>query len=172
MRPGVRLGVDVGAVRVGVATSDPSGLIATPVETLKRSAGDDADIRQVAQLSDDAQALEVVVGLPLNMRGEDTASTEAARRWATTLKRLRPALRVVLVDERLTSVSAHRSLRESGVAGRKHKAHVDQQAAVFILQAALEQERTTGSAPGIEVGGRKPRARKQRDMDESGQPNA
>lgn len=160
MRLGVRLGVDVGTVRVGVASSDPSGLMATPVETLARAASAQTDIKAVAAMADDASALEVVVGLPLNMRGEDTASTSAAREWAATLKRLRPSLRVVLVDERLTSVSAHRSLHDSGVTGRKHRAHVDQQAAVLILQAALDAERNTGRPPGSEVGGRKPRRRR------------
>lgn len=160
MREGIRLGVDVGTVRVGVAVSDPSGIMATPVETLARASASDKDVQRVAELADDARALEVVVGLPLNMKGEDTASTQAARAWANTLKRLRPALRVILVDERLTSVSAHQSLHASGVAGRKHRQHVDQQAAVLILQAALETERGTGRPPGLEVGGRKPRARR------------
>lgn len=172
MRPGVRLGVDVGTVRVGLATSDPSGLIATPVETLRRSAGDNADIRRVAELSDESGAIEVVVGLPLNLRGEDTKSTQAARDWAATLKRLRPSVRVVLVDERLTSVSAHRSLTQSGVSGREQRARVDQQAAVEILQSALETERLTGHPAGTEVGGRKPRARKTRDLNESGNTHA
>ena len=99
MREGIRLGVDVGTVRVGVAVSDPGGIMATPVETLARASASDKDVQRVAELADDARALEVVVGLPLNMKGEDTASTQAARAWANTLKRLRPALRVILVDE-------------------------------------------------------------------------
>lgn len=160
MRHGVRLGVDVGTVRVGVASSDPDGMIATPVETLARAASTNADVDAVARLADESEALEVVVGLPLNMKGEDTASTQAARAWAATLKKRRPTLRVVLLDERLTSVTAHRSLRDSGVTGRKHKAHVDQQAAVHILQNALDTEHRTGRGAGTEVGGRKPRARR------------
>lgn len=160
MRRGIRLGVDVGTVRVGLASSDPDGLVATPVRTLMRAPSKNTDINEVAELADELEAIEVVVGLPLNMSGQDTASTEAAREWAATLKRLRPALGVVLLDERLTSVSAHRSLHDSGVAGRKHRTHVDQQAAVVILQQALETERTSGRRPGHEVGGRKPRARR------------
>lgn len=160
MRPGVRLGVDVGTVRVGVAASDPSGILATPERTLARASATNKDVGVVAELADEVGAIEVVVGLPLNMSGEDTASTRAARDWAATLKRERPTLRVVLVDERLTSVSAHRALHDSGVAGRKHRTRVDEQAAVLILQAALETERRTGQAPGRVVGGRKPRARR------------
>lgn len=160
MRTGVRLGVDVGTVRVGLAASDPSGIMATPIRTLARAESTNKDVVVVAEAADEAQALEVVVGLPLNMKGEDTASTAAARAWANTLKGLRPQLRVVLVDERLTSVTAHRALHDSGVAGRKHRTHVDQQAAVLILQAALDTERGTGRPPGAEVGGRKPRARR------------
>lgn len=160
MRSGIRLGVDVGTVRVGVASSDPSGLLATPVQTLARAQATNNDVLAVAELADDAMVIEVVVGLPLNMRGQDTASTQAAREWANTLKRLRPRLRVVLVDERLTSVTAHRSLHDSGVAGRKHRRHVDQQAAVLILQSALDTERGTGEPAGAEVGARKPRVRR------------
>ena len=168
MRPGIRFGVDVGQVRVGLATSDPSGLIATPVETLKRSPGDDADVRAVAEQAQQAQAIEIVVGLPLNMRGEDTASTQMARQWAATMKRLTPGLRVTLVDERLTSVTAHRSLHDSGVAGREHRSRVDQQAAVLILQAALDAERAQGKPVGQPVGERKPRTRSRRAHSEGG----
>lgn len=171
MRSGKRLGVDVGAVRVGLASSDPDGLIATPVETLRRSPSDNADVRAVAELAQAENVLEVVVGLPLNMRGEDTASTQAARQWAATLKKLMPQLRVILVDERLTSVTAHRSLHESGVAGREHRSRVDQQAAVLILQAALDAERAQGRPVGQLVGGRKPRTRSRRAHDEGGLTN-
>lgn len=160
MRSGVRLGVDVGTVRVGLAASDPSGLIATPVRTLTRAPAKGTDLDEVAAHADEVAAIEIVVGLPLNMSGGDTSSTLAAREWAQAMKRRRPDLRVCLVDERLTSVSAHRSLHDSGVQGRKHRAHVDQQAAVLILQAALETERNIGRPAGIEVGGRKPRSRR------------
>lgn len=168
MRPGIRFGVDVGQVRVGLATCDPSGLIATPVETLKRSAGDNADVAAVARVVAETQAIEVVVGLPLNLKGEDTASTAAAREWAAALKRLTSDVRVILLDERLTSVSAHRSLHDSGVAGRNHRSRVDQQAAVLILQAALDAERAQGQPVGQPVGERKPRKRSRRAHSEGG----
>lgn len=156
----MRLGVDVGTVRVGVAASDPAGVLATPVRTVARASATNKDVHVVAELADEVDALEVVVGLPLNMSGNDTASTQAARAWAAALKNARPSLRVVLMDERLTSVSAHRALHDSGVAGRKHRTRIDQQAAVLILQAALDTERGTDQPPGTMVGGRKPRARR------------
>ena len=168
MRPGVRYGVDVGAVRVGVASCDPDGLIATPVATLRRNPGADADVAEVARRAAEQDALEVVVGLPLNMSGSDTASTQAAREWAAKLKRLAPDMRVTLVDERLTSVSAHGLLHESGVAGRQHRSRVDQQAAVLILQAALDAERAQGRPVGQGVGERKPRTRSRRAHSEGG----
>lgn len=162
IRPGVRVGVDVGTVRVGVALSDPSGLLAMPHATLARrwpdadadadagaGAGTDADdVSEIVALSAEREAVEVIVGLPRSLDGSEGAAARAARTYAGELARRLAPVGVRLVDERLTSVAAHRSLRESGVSGRRQRSVVDQAAAVLILQAALDEERTAGRPPG------------------------
>lgn len=162
MRPGVRVGVDVGDVRVGVASSDPSGLLATPVETVPRDLDHDADIARVIDLTASYAAIEVVVGLPRSLDGSEGPAAAKVREWAS---RLRLGLReasmgdtpIRLVDERLSTVGAHRGLHDSGVAGRDHRRVVDQAAAVLILQNALDTERATGGPPGSSIG--RPRRR-------------
>ena len=146
-RRGTRLGVDVGKARVGVAKCDPDGLLATPVETVPR---DDGSVARIIALADEHGAFEVLVGLPLNMRGEDTASTRDAREFAAALAAA-SALPVRLVDERLSTVSAHAALRSSGRSQRSSRTIVDQVAAVVLLQQALDVEKSTGRPPGITV---------------------
>jgi putative Holliday junction resolvase len=143
MRPGVRIGIDAGSVRVGVAASDPGGLIASPVETVGPR-----DLDRVAQLVADRGAIEVVVGLPRSLSGREGVSAAAAREYASSLATRLLPVPVRLVDERLTTVSAERRLRDSGVRGRKRRSVVDQAAAVIILQHALDAERATGTPPG------------------------
>jgi len=148
MRPGVRIGIDVGTVRVGVARSDPSGVLATPVETLPRDASRATDLARIAALVAEFQAVEVVVGLPRGLSGHVGAAAEAAHKYAVAIaRRVRP-VPVRTVDERLSTVSAQRSLREAGVRSRRHRPVVDQVAAVVILQSALDAERASGRAPG------------------------
>lgn len=146
-RRGVRLGVDVGRARVGVARCDPDGLLATPVETVPRN---DAAIARLVALADEYSAVELLVGLPLNLRGEDTASTADAREFAAGLAAA-SALPVRLVDERLSTVSAHAALRDSGRSQRSSRSIVDQVAAVVLLQQALDVEKSTGRPPGTPV---------------------
>jgi len=158
VRTGIRLGVDVGSVRVGLAASDPGGIPATPVETIERDveAGTDQDLIAAAVL--EHEVLEVVVGLPRSLSGHEGPAAEDVRRYATALAvRISPTP-VRLVDERLTTIDAHRNLRDSGMAGRAQRAVVDQAAAVLILQAALDAEKSSGQPPGELVGRRKPRS--------------
>ena len=147
VRRGVRLGVDVGSVRVGLAASDPSGLLATPVETLRRDARDGTDLGRIADEVAERDVLEVLVGLPRSLSGGEGPAAQTARAYARQLAARLP-VPVRLVDERLSTVAAHRSLRESGVKGRKQRAVVDQVAAVVLLQAALDTERSSGQVPG------------------------
>ncbi len=144
MRPGVRLGVDVGDVRIGVARSDPSGLIATPLQTVARGRGDLARLRGLALAED---AVEVVVGLPRSLSGREGPSAAKVRLFAVRLAEVLSPLPVRLCDERLSTVSADAALR-GRVRGRARRAVVDQAAAVVILQNALDTERGTGAAPG------------------------
>ncbi len=108
-RRGVRLGIDVGRARVGVARCDPDGMLAVPVETVPR---DDLSIDRLVQIAGEYDPLEFVVGLPVNMQGADTASTTDAREFAAALH-TRSGVPVRLVDERLSTVSAHAALRSS-----------------------------------------------------------
>lgn len=144
-RRGVRLGVDVGKARVGVARCDPDGMLAVPVETVMR---DDRSVARLVELAGEHDPIEMIVGLPLNMRGEDTLSTADAREFAELLRRALLAVPVRLVDERLSTVSAHTALRQSGRSQKKSRGVVDQVAAVVFLQHAIDTEKRTGRAPG------------------------
>lgn len=146
-RRGVRLGIDVGRARVGVARCDPDGLLAVPVETVPRT---EAAIDRIVELAAEYRPIEIVVGLPVNMRGEDTASTQDAREFAGALSR-RTELTVRLVDERLSTVSAHSALRASGRTQKNSRSIVDQVAAVVLLQQAIDTEKSTGTPAGAAV---------------------
>jgi len=144
MRSGTRLGVDVGKVRVGVARSDPQGMLATPVGTVQRA---DASVQKVLAIAAEHDAVELVVGLPIALSGRDTASTGDAREFAQQLADT-SALPVRLVDERMTTMSANSALRASGRNAKNSRSVVDQVAAVIILQHALDFERSAASPPG------------------------
>jgi putative Holliday junction resolvase len=134
------LGVDVGSVRIGVAVSDPDGILATPVETIRRDRTD-RHVRRLVQLVTELEAVEVVVGLPRTLADRTGPSAEDAIAVADELRRRVTPVPVRLADERLTTVSAQRSLREAGVRARGQRAVIDQAAAVGILQSWLDQRR-------------------------------
>ena len=154
MRAGRRLGVDVGDVRVGVATCDPGGLIATPVETV--AAGPECIPRLVA-LSAEYEAIEVVVGLPVSLSGREGPAAAKVRALAAELASAVAPVPVRLVDERMSTMTADSHLRASGMAGtnrqsgKKRRAVIDQAAATVILQTALDAERTRNQPPGERV---------------------
>ena len=145
MRVGVWVGVDVGDVRIGVAQSDPSGMLATPVETVARGAGDLARIQKIVA---ERAAIEVVVGLPRSLSGGEGPAAAKVRGFARELAHAVAPVAVRLCDERLSTVTAEAVLRGQGKKGQKRRAVVDQAAAVVILQNALDTERSTGTAPG------------------------
>lgn len=147
-RPGVRVGVDVGAARVGVAASDPSGTFASPVETLPRDAEGHRDIESIATLVEERAAIEVVVGLPRSLSGGEGPAAARVREFARAIAEAVTPVPVRLCDERLSTVTAESVLRERGKKGQKRRAVVDQAAAVVILQNALDTERSAGAAPG------------------------
>jgi putative Holliday junction resolvase len=145
MRHGVRLGIDPGDARIGVARSDPSGFLATPVETVRRGKG---DLARIAKILAEEEAVEVIVGLPRSLSGQEGPAAVKVRGFAASLARRVAPVPVRLVDERMTTVSAEAMLRDQGRKGGKRRAVVDQAAAVLILQHALDTERATGAAPG------------------------
>lgn len=148
MRHGVRLGIDPGDARIGVARSDPSGFLATPVETVKRGRGDVVRLLEIVREEEAGPVIEVVVGLPRSLKGGENPATAKVREFTASLARRLAPTPVRLVDERLTTVSAEAMLRDRGRKGQDRRAVVDQAAAVFILQHALDTERTSGQAPG------------------------
>ena len=150
-RPGVgdpgrgrRLGIDVGTVRIGVAVSDPDGILATPVETVRSERGG-RHLRRLTALVGELEVVEVVVGLPRTLADRAGSSAEEAIEFATALAARIAPVPVRLADERLTTVSASRSLREAGVRARQQRAMIDQAAAVAILQGWLDQRRNAAT---------------------------
>ena len=144
---GARLAIDVGSVRVGVARSDPDGILAVPEVTLTR---DVRTMERIAALVEEYAAAVVYVGLPLGLDGEVGAAGAAAHEFAITLAgRIDAPVR--LVDERLSTVSAQRSLQAAGKTTRESRAYVDQAAAVVILESALARERADGTRAGRAV---------------------
>lgn len=140
----------MGSVRVGVAKSDPDGLIATPVETVTRTPGYDG-IERIVSIIGEVDALEVVVGLPRSLDGKERAAAGLARSFAQRLAHQVHPVPVVMVDERLTTTTAQRAMSASGRKARAQRTVVDQVAAVIILQNALDHERSTGNQPGRKV---------------------
>jgi putative Holliday junction resolvase len=137
---GRRLGIDVGAVRVGVALSDPDGVLATPLRTVPRDAEHGTDLAAIAGLVAEHGVVGIVVGLPRTLAGREGPAAEAARAFAAALSG-RVAVPLEFADERLTTVVATRQMRESGRKGRRQRAVVDQVAAVAILQGWLDARR-------------------------------
>ena len=139
----VWLGIDLGDARVGLALSDP-GITLAHGDSFRA-------LDEVVDVIEDESVDHVVVGLPLLLSGEEGKSAKKARRWTVNLeKRLRVAVddenyalkevpSIELVDERLTTVTAHHQLFDAQVGGRKHRPMVDQQSAVVILQTAIDR---------------------------------
>jgi putative holliday junction resolvase len=143
---GVRIGVDVGKVRVGVALSDPGGVLATPLVTLRRDLNTEGkplaeDIAELVRLVVVHESVEVVVGLPVTLAGTEGPAAAEARAYAEQLARAVAPVPVRLSDERMSTVVATRRLSERGVRGGRRRAVIDQAAAVEILQGWLDSRR-------------------------------
>jgi putative Holliday junction resolvase len=153
---GVRIGIDLGQVRIGVAASDPDGLLAMPVETVQRASAEveqgAQDLTRIAGIVREMGAVTVYVGLPRHLSGREGAAAWAIRTYCGVLAQAIAPVPVRLVDERLTTVTAHQALRASGRPGRRHRPVVDQAAAVVILQSAIDAERAAGGRVGEVVG--------------------
>jgi putative Holliday junction resolvase len=145
VREGVRLAVDVGTVRLGVARSDPGGILASPLAVV--ASGPRAK-DELAALAAAAGAIELIVGLPTSLSGREGTAATGARAFATDLAGRLAPLPVRLVDERFTTATAHQALRRGGKDSRARRQVVDAAAAAVLLQAALDAERATGRPPG------------------------
>ncbi len=137
-------------MRVGIARSDPRGVLAVPVTTLSRDARRNSDIVQFLGLLEEYEAVGVVVGLPRTLANREGPAVTAARAWAAQLQRRAPGLEIHFADERMTTIVAQRNLSTSGVRGRSSRAVIDQAAAVEILQSYLDrtnaESRQTGAS--------------------------
>lgn len=145
---GRRLAVDVGSVRIGVASCDPDGLLATPVETVSRSKKDHpgaSDVRRLAALVDEYEAIEVIVGLPRTLRGTEGRATGVVRSFARVLAEAIDPVPVIFADERFSTVTAQQSLHSSGVDTRRGRSVIDQAAAVAILQSWMERRKAAAA---------------------------
>lgn len=145
MRQGRRIAIDVGDVRIGVAVSDPAGMIATPVETV--AAGKLA-MDRLAKIVTEFEPVECVVGLPLSLSGREGPAAVKVRAFAALLAERIAPVPIRLFDERMSTMTADSLLRQSGKSGSKKRSIIDQAAATVILQTALDTERTSGSVPG------------------------
>jgi putative Holliday junction resolvase len=147
------VGVDIGSVRIGVARSDPDGVLASPLETVRRGTG---DLAELARITADSEAIEVVVGLAVGLSGSEGKAASEGRAFASALAERLAPVPVRLVDERFTTVLAHAALQRGGMDSRARRGSVDKAAAAVVLQSALDSERTTGQPAGqlVDAGGR------------------
>ena len=145
----------MGTVRVGVAICDRDEILATPLKTLDRNPKKNLDVGIIAALAADRGAVQIFVGLPRTMKGEEHASarmaTEYAQLLADALLRAGLDVPVHLVDERLSTVTAHRNLHEAGMSSKNHRKVVDQVAAAGILQHAIDMQKARGTDVGSRV---------------------
>jgi putative Holliday junction resolvase len=139
----------VGSVRIGVAASDPDAILATPVETVRRDRSA-KHIRRLVELVAELQAVEVIIGLPRTLADRTGPAALDAIELADVLARRIAPVPVRMADERLTTVSAQRSLRQAGLRAKGQRRVIDQAAAVAILQGWLDERRAM--SPG-EVNG-------------------
>ena len=149
----VWLGVDLGDALVGLVLTGPELTLAHPIGNIQVYGDYFHALDEVIDVIGDELVDHVVIGLPLLLNGEEGKSAKKARRWAVNLeKRLHAAVEdesysitdvpsIDLVDERLTTVTAHHQLFDAHVGGRRHRPMVDQQSAVVILQTALDRNR-------------------------------
>lgn len=144
MRTGVRVALDWGGARIGVAACDAGGALAFPVGTVPASNDHAATVRAVVELVAEYEPLEVVLGLPRSLSGSEGPAAAAIRERAAELARALAPVPVRLVDERLSTVSAARRLGESGRSAKQQRPVIDAAAASTILEHALASERATG----------------------------
>ena len=152
MDRGSRLAIDVGTVRIGLAVSDPDSILSTPLPALIRSKLLTETLQEILSLISDNGVIEVYVGDPLSLSGEETASTQVARQFANQLAEL-TSVPGRLVDERLTTVTASSKLRLNGLNAKAAKDLIDSASAVEILEQALNVSKKSGKPAGLRVRG-------------------
>ena len=142
MRRGRRIAFDPGSVRIGVAVCDPDGILASPHEPV--AADDGAALRELIA---EVEPIEIVIGLPRGLDGNEGAAAQAARSFASEIGSA-VDFPVRLVDERLSTVEAQRGFHDQGLSIRQSRGMIDSAAASVVLQHALDAERSSGQPPG------------------------
>jgi putative Holliday junction resolvase len=141
MQPGRRIAFDYGDVRIGVAITDSSGILATPLEFLTNSP---EQLRtDLINVYETYLPIYTAVGYPLHLSGSESAKSVSVTKFAELITEISPAP-IYLIDERMTTVSASRTLRDAGLNAKSAKSEIDSMAAVAILDSALNQERIQG----------------------------
>ena len=148
---GRKLAIDIGRARLGIAVSDLSGILSSPLDSVRRLADDSDTIQEILKIVTDNEVQEIYVGDPVSLSGEITPSTDDARNFSSLLQST-TEIPVRLIDERLTTVTAARNLRDSGKNAKTSKSLIDSASAVVILEAVLHAERVSGETPGRSVG--------------------
>ncbi len=138
MQRGRRIAFDYGDVRIGVATSDADSIICSPLTTLKSS--DKSLLKSIAEIFLEIQPIQIFVGRPALLSGKDGAATDKAVAFADVLRGI-TEIEVIMIDERLSTVSAARNLREAGKSAKDSKDSIDMAAAVGILEFAIDLEK-------------------------------
>ena len=141
MKPGRRIAFDFGDVRIGVAVTDPSGILASPLNFIPNV--EESVTQDLQDLYNEYEPLYTAIGFPLHLSGEASAKSESVSVFAKKISEISKAP-IYLIDERLTSVSANRTLREAGLNSKTVKSEIDSMAAKAILDSALNQERIQG----------------------------
>lgn len=136
---GALFGLDLGEKTIGVAVCDPARMVATPVETIRRKKFT-ADAERLAALAAERTIIGVIIGLPLNMDGSEGPRAQSARAFARNLPRVLP-LPIALWDERLSTVAMERDLIALDTSRAKRAEKIDEMAATFILQGAIDRIR-------------------------------
>ena len=147
MRTGVRLACDVGKARIGIARSDPNGVLAVPLDAVKAGENSALLVRDIAV---EYEAIEIIVGLPISMSGMLGAAAEYTHSWVDKLSAVTD-IPIRLHDERLTTVQAQRGLHEAGRTTKSSRSVIDRASAVVLLQTCLDSERSSGIPMGTEV---------------------
>ena len=141
MKPGRRIAFDFGDVRIGVAVTDPSGILSTPLNFLENS---EASLSaNMASLYDEYQPIYTAIGFPSHLSGGESQKSKSVSEFAAKVSEITENP-IYFIDERLTTVSASRTLREAGLNSKTSKGEIDSMAAAAILDSALNQERIQG----------------------------
>ena len=151
LRSGRRIAVDVGRARIGLAVTDIHAILASPLATVARVESTTESVAAVIRtMVEVGEFLEVYVGVPINLQGKSTLSTDDAFSFAEALQEA-SGLEVRLIDERLTTSMANNQLKQIGKSQKDARSTIDQMAAVAILEFALSVEKNTGLAPGLSI---------------------